>query len=371
MSGKKKILMIFGTRPEAIKMCPLVRELKKRGTFECRVCITGQHRELLRSVLGLFEIVPDYDLSIMRAGQDLFDITVSVMDALKEVLRSEGPDLVLVHGDTTTAFCAALAAFYLKIPVGHVEAGLRTYDLSAPFPEEWNRRAIALLASLHFAPTPKAGEHLRREGIDPSRILITGNTGIDALSTTVRRDYTHPILDWVGSGRLLLMTAHRRENLGVPVRRIFRGIRRIAEEFEDVRVVYPVHPNPAVRQIAWEELGQCERVRMIEPMDVVDFHNILAACYLVLTDSGGVQEEAPALGKPVLVMRSSTERPEGLEAGVMRLIGTGEGSVFRGIRELLENRALYDVMAQGKNPYGDGNASRRIADCLEQRWERL
>lgn len=365
---KKKILVVFGTRPEAIKMCPLVRELRERDALDCRVCVTGQHRELLKGVLTLFDVAPDYDLAVMREKQDLFDITLAVLNALKEVLQREKPDLVLVHGDTTTAFCAALACFYLRIPFGHVEAGLRTYDLSSPFPEEWNRRAVGLLAALHFAPTAKARDHLSREGISASNVLVTGNTGIDALRTTVQKDYEHPDLVWAQGSRLLLLTAHRRENLGAPMRHMLRGIRRIVEDFADVKLLYPVHPNPAVRQIAEEELGGCERIRMTAPLDVADFHNVLAACYLVLTDSGGVQEEAPALGKPVLVMRNTTERPEGLEAGVMRLIGTGEGSVYRGIRELLENRALYDVMSRAHNPYGDGYASRRIADYLEKEW---
>ncbi len=368
MIPNKKIFIVLGTRPEAIKMCPVIRELRDRDALDCRVCVTGQHRDLLAGVLSLFEIVPDYDLAIMRERQDLFDITVAALRSLKEVLLQERPDLVLVHGDTTTAFVAALACFYLHIPLAHVEAGLRTYDLTSPFPEEWNRRAVGLLADLHFAPTVKAQEYLRREGVASSKILVTGNTGIDALRTTVRREYTHPELTWALGSRLLLLTAHRRENIGMPMRQIFRAIRRITEEADDVKVLYPVHPNPAVRQIAEEELGGSERIHRIEPLDVVDFHNLLAACYLVLTDSGGVQEEAPALGKPVLVLRNTTERPEGLEAGVTRLIGTGEGSVYRGIRELLENRALYDVMSRSVNPYGDGYASRRIADYLEREW---
>ena len=369
MMSKKKILLVFGTRPEAIKMCPLVEELRQRDTFECQVCVTGQHRELLKSVLSVFRITPDYDLALMREGQDLFDITEAVLQGLKSILQQAKPDLVLVHGDTTTAFGTALACFYLKIPVGHVEAGLRTYDLTSPYPEEWNRRAVGLLAKLHFAPTVKAREHLRREGVPNDRILVTGNTGIDALRTTVRREYSHPELTWAKESRLLLLTAHRRENVGAPLRRMLRSIRKIVGEFPDVKVLYPVHPNPAVRRIAEEELGACTRVHIIEPLDVIAFHNILAACHLVLTDSGGIQEEAPALGKPVLVMRDTTERPEGLEAGVMRLIGTGEGSVYRGIRELLCNRALYDVMSRSVNPYGDGFASRRIADALERDWD--
>lgn len=368
MIDKRKILLVFGTRPEAIKMCPLVEELRTRDAFACQVCVTGQHRELLQSVLSVFRIVPDHDLALMREGQDLFDLTEGVLRGLKRVLQETRPHFVLVHGDTATAFGAALACFYLKIPVGHVEAGLRTYDLTAPYPEEWNRRAVSLLAHDHFAPTIQAKENLRREGIAENRILVTGNTGIDALRTTVRREYSHSELNWAKGSRLLLLTAHRRENLGAPMQKMFRAIRRIVGEFPDVKVLYPAHPNPAVRRIADEELGACERVHIVDPMDVVAFHNILAACHLVLTDSGGIQEEAPALGKPVLVMRNTTERPEGLEGGGMRLIGTGEESVYRGIRELLCNRALYDVMSHASNPYGDGFACRRIADYLEQKW---
>lgn len=366
ISEKKKIVVIVGTRPEAIKLCPLIEELKTREAFDCRVWITGQHRELLLPVLSLFGIQPDEDLAIMRERQDLFDVTEAVLSGLKERFLRESPDLVLVHGDTTTAFAAALACFYLGIPVGHVEAGLRTYDLSAPFPEEWNRRAIDLIASWHFAPTERARMHLLREGVPNKGIMVTGNTGIDAMRRTVVKEYHHPLLDWLGESRLIVMTAHRRENIGDPMRRMFGGIRRIAEEFTDVKILYPVHPNPAVREMAEEVFDGCNRIRLTSPLPVRDFHNILARCYLVLTDSGGIQEEAPALHKPVLVMRKVTERQEGIEAGVLRLIGTGENSVYRGIRELLTNEALYHVMATASCPYGDGFACRRIADELEQ-----
>lgn len=368
MISKKKILLVFGTRPEAIKMCPLAEELRGRETLQCQICVTGQHRELLHSVLSAFRIIPDYDLAMMREGQDLFDITQSALCGLKTILQKAHPDLVLVHGDTTTAFCAALACFYLNVPVGHIEAGLRTYDLSAPFPEEWNRRAVGLLARYHFSPTLKAKENLLREGVRDDSILVTGNTGLDALRTTVRKEYFHPELTWAKGSRLVLLTAHRRENIGAPMQNMFRAIRRIVQEFSDVKVLYPVHPNPEVRRIAEEELEVCERIHMVEPLDVIAFHNILASCDLALTDSGGIQEEALALSKPVLVMRNTTERPEGLEEGGMRLIGTGEGSVYRGIRELLVNHALYDVMSHAPNPYGDGFACRRIADHLEQIW---
>lgn len=361
---QKRILTVFGTRPEAVKLCPLIRELQQEQDICCRVCVTGQHRELLAQPLSVFGVTPDHDLALMRPGQLLHTMTGEILEGVRAVLEGERPDLVLVHGDTTTAFAAALAAFYSHIPVGHVEAGLRTYDLAAPFPEEWNRRAIGLLAARHYAPTARARENLLREGIPSGRILVTGNTGLDALRYTVREDFSHAHLDWARGSRLLLVTAHRRENLGQPMRRMLRGIRRILSEFPDVKVLYPVHPNPAVRRVAEEELGDEERVRLAPPLDTVEFHNILARSFLVLTDSGGIQEEAPGLGKPVLVMRNTTERPEGLEAGVMRLVGTGEGSVYRGVRELLENDALYNVMSHAPNPYGDGYACRRIVEDL-------
>ncbi len=361
----KTVLLVFGTRPEGIKMCPLVKELKRRSGIQVKVCVTGQHREMLRSVLNAFGVVPDFDLDIMKEKQTLFDITSAILLTMDEVFTRAAPDVVLVHGDTTTAFTASLAAFYRQIPVGHVEAGLRTYDLKSPYPEEFNRQAISLTAALHFAPTEKAKRNLLREGRDEKTIFVTGNTAIDALQTTVREDFAHPVLDWARGSRLILITAHRRENLGEPMRRLFRAIRRTVDEHPDVKAVYPIHLNPAVRQIADEILTDDARIRLIEPLDVLDFHNILARSFLVLTDSGGIQEEAPALGKPVLVMRDTTERPEGVEAGTLRLVGTGEESLYLACRELLENPAAYEKMAKAVNPYGDGTACRRIADILE------
>ncbi len=362
---KKKILAVFGTRPDAIKMCPLVRELRTREEYETVVAVTGQHREMLDAVLNCFRISPDYDLALMRQKQDLFDLTAGVTVGLRPILSEESPDLVLVHGDTTTAFGAALAAFYLGIPVGHVEAGLRTYDLLSPFPEEWNRRAIGLIARYHFAPTERARANLAREGVADARIAVTGNTGIDALRFTVREDFSHPALGRDGE-RLILVTAHRRESRGEGMKEMMRGLRRAAEEFEKVRVLFPVHPSCEVRETARRILGDCPRIELCEPLDVLSFHNLLARCYLCVTDSGGIQEEAIALGKPVLVMRRVTERPEGVAAGGSRLIGTAEGSVYRGIRELLENPALYSAMSGAKDAYGDGRASARIADFLER-----
>jgi len=361
----KKIMLVFGTRPEAIKMCPLVRELRSRAGLCTVVCVTGQHREMLHGVLSAFGVSADYDLSIMRQSQTLFDVTGDVLDGMKRVLLRERPDVLLVHGDTTTAFAAALAAFYLKIPVGHVEAGLRTGDIYSPYPEEFNRQSLSLIAKYHFAPTERARENLLREGREQASVFLVGNTVIDALRCTVRDDFSHPVLDLVGDGRLVLLTAHRRESLGEPLRRVFRAVRRAVEEREDVRLVYPVHMNPAVRSLAHEELEGCSRIRLIEPLDTVEFHNFLARCYLVLTDSGGIQEEAPALGKPTLVLRDTTERPEGIEAGVARLAGTDEGRVYLELSRLLDDKSLYAAMARSKNPYGDGFASARIADILE------
>ena len=365
---EKKILMVIGTRPEAIKMCPVARALAERRGVALRVCLTGQHPSMVRETLSLFGVTPHRDLAVMREGQDLFDLTEGVLMGLRDVLAEERPDLVLVHGDTMSAFAAALAAFYLRISIYHVEAGLRTYDLSAPFPEEWNRRAIGFLAAHHFAPTERARENLLREGVSADRITVTGNTGIDALATTVRREFSHPDLAWSEGRRLILLTAHRRESLGEPMRAALRGIRRILTEREDVRLLYPVHPNPAVGEVARQILGDCPRARLTPPLDVLDFHNILARCHLVLTDSGGIQEEAAALHKPLLVLRNTTERREGLDAGTMRLIGTGEGSVYRGVEELLSNDALYHAMANAKNPFGDGHAASRIADFLTRSW---
>lgn len=362
----KHVLLVFGTRPEAIKMCPLVKELKENSQIRTTVCVTGQHREMLQQVLETFAVTPDYDLNIMQDGQDLYDVTSRVLLGMREVLHEEAPDAVLVHGDTSTAFAAGLAAFYSRIPVGHVEAGLRTYNLYSPYPEEYNRQAIGLSAKWHFAPTETAREQLLKEGKDPEKIYVTGNTGIDALKTTIKPDYSHPILDWAGSDRLLVLTAHRRENLGRPMQEMFRAVRRILNDFPDTKAVYPIHMNPAVRQIAREELGGCDRIRLIEPLPAEDFHNFMNRSCLILTDSGGIQEEAPALGKPVLVMRDTTERPEGVAAGTLRLTGTAEEAIYSACKELLEDPEEYRKMAEAKNPYGDGYASKRIREILER-----
>lgn len=360
----KKVMTVFGTRPEAIKMCPVVKALRKSGKIETIVCVTGQHRKMLDMVLEAFNIVPDYDLSVMKNKQTLFDITCKIMQDIKSVLEKEKPDVVLVHGDTTTTFAAASACFYMQIPVGHVEAGLRTYDIYSPFPEEFNRQATGIIAEYHFAPTEKSKENLIKEGKNPESIFVTGNTGIDALKTTVRDDYSHKLLDWAKGSRLIMLTAHRRENLGENLYNMFRAIMRIVNEFEDVKVIYPVHLNPAVREAADEILGGHERVRLTEPMEVIDFHNFLARSYMILTDSGGIQEEAPSLGKPVLVMRDTTERPEGIEAGTLKLVGTDEENIYREFRRLLEDKKEYKKMSMAKNPYGDGKASERIVEIL-------
>ena len=362
----KKVAVVFGTRPEAIKMCPLVLELKKRHGIQTVVCVTGQHRQMLDSVLEVFDVHPDYDLNIMKENQTLFDVTVLVMTRMKEVLEKERPDVVLVHGDTTTAYASALAGFYLRIPVGHVEAGLRTYNIFSPFPEEMNRRSIGIMASYHFAPTAAAREHLLREGTAPGRVFITGNTAIDAMKTTVRKNYSHDQLKWARGSRCILITAHRRENLGRLMEQMFRAIRRIVDEFEDVKVIYPVHLNPLVQKCAKRYLGNSDRIHLIEPLDVMDFHNLMARCYLVLTDSGGIQEEAPGLGKPVLVMRDTTERPEGVEAGTLKLVGTEEERIYQVFRQLLTDKNEYEKMSRASNPYGDGKACIRIADILEK-----
>lgn len=360
----KTIMLVFGTRPEAIKMCPLVNELKTRDTIRTVVCVTGQHRQMLDQVLSAFNVVPDYDLSVMKEKQTLFDITDSILMNIRPVLEEVKPDAVLVHGDTTTTFATALACFYMQIPVGHVEAGLRTYDIYSPYPEEFNRQAVGIVARYNFAPTETAKANLIREGKDPKTVFVTGNTAIDALKTTVRVDYTHPELEWASDGRLIVITAHRRENLGEPMHRMFRAIRRITEEHPDVKAIYPIHMNPAVRKAAAEELSGCDRIHIIDPLDVLDFHNFLSRSYMILTDSGGIQEEAPSLGKPVLVMRNTTERPEGIAAGTLRLVGTEEEVIYRNFKELLENKEAYDAMAHASNPYGDGFACKRIADIL-------
>ena len=361
----KTVMLVFGTRPEAIKMCPLVKELKSRKNLKTVVCVTGQHREMLSQVLDAFEVAPDYDLSIMRTNQTLFDITSNILDRIKCVLEIVHPDVVLVHGDTSTTFVTALACFYMQIPVGHVEAGLRTYDIYSPYPEEFNRQAVGIIAKYNFSPTEMSRDNLLREGKKAETIYVTGNTAIDALKTTVRDDYTHPELDWASDSRLIIITAHRRENLGEPMHQMFRAIRRILDEHPDVKAIYPIHMNPLVREAAAQELGDCERIHIIEPLDVIDFHNFIARSYMILTDSGGIQEEAPSLGKPVLVMRDTTERPEGIAAGTLRLVGTDEEVIYDSFKELLENAEAYNKMSHASNPYGDGTACRQIADILE------
>lgn len=365
----KKVMLVFGTRPEAIKMCPLVKELRTRPNMKTVVCVTGQHREMLDMVLNTFGVVPEYDLSIMKDRQTLFDVTTGILNGIKEVLERESPDVVLVHGDTSTTFVTALACFYLRIPVGHVEAGLRTYNIYSPYPEEFNRQAVSILTRFNFAPTEQAKENLLKEQRGPKTIYVTGNTAIDALRTTVREDYTHPELEWAAGSRMILVEVHRRESLGEPMARMFRAIRRVCEEFPDIKVIYPIHMNPAVREIARKELSGEERIHLIEPLDVVDFHNFEARCHLILTDSGGIQEEAPSLGKPVLVMRDTTERPEGVAAGTLKLVGTDETAIYENFKMLLENEEAYAAMSMASNPYGDGYASRRIADILEQELE--
>lgn len=361
----KKIMLVFGTRPEAIKMCPLVNELKPRKEIETVVCVTGQHRQMLDQVLETFHVVPNYDLSIMKDKQTLFDITTNILNRIKEVLEEVKPDVVLVHGDTSTTFVTALACFYLQIPVGHVEAGLRTYNIYSPYPEEFNRQTVSIISQYNFVPTERSKDNLIKEGKNESTIWVTGNTAIDALKTTVREDYTHPELEWANGSRLIFITAHRRENLGEPMHNMFRAIRRVMDEHPDVKALYPIHMNPIVRQAADEELGDCDRIHIIDPVEVFDCHNIMARSYMILTDSGGIQEEAPSLGKPVLVMRDTTERPEGIAAGTLKLVGTDEDIIYENFKKLLENKETYNAMAHAANPYGDGFACRRIADILE------
>ena len=359
-----KIMLVFGTRPEAIKMCPIILELKKREHVEVVVCVTGQHREMLDSVMAIFGVCADYDLQIMRERQTLFDVTTAVLNGLKPVLEQEKPNIVLVHGDTSTTFSAALACFYLNIPIGHVEAGLRTYNMQSPFPEEFNRQAVSRLAAYHFAPTEKARCNLLKEMLSSDKIYVTGNTAIDALKYTVSDDYQNELLQWAGTSRLILLTAHRRENLGKPMRNIFHAVKRIVEEYEDVKVIYPIHMNPAVREIADEILQKSNRIRLVEPLDVIDFHNIMKRSYLIMTDSGGVQEEAPSLGIPVLVLRNTTERPEGIKAGTLKLVGTAEEDIYRECRLLLTDKQVYRAMSHAVNPYGDGTAAIQIADII-------
>ena len=360
----KTIMLVFGTRPEAIKMCPLVNELKLRGNLKTVVCVTGQHRQMLDQVLEAFHVVPDYDLSIMKTGQTLFDITTNILNSIGTVLDKVKPDVVLVHGDTSTTFVTALACFYKQIAVGHVEAGLRTYNIYSPYPEEFNRQAVSIISQYNFAPTELSKQNLLKEGKKAETIWVTGNTAIDALKTTVREEYTHPELEWAADSRLIIITAHRRENLGGPMHHMFRAIRRIMDEHPNVKAIYPIHMNPVVRKAADEELGGCDRIHIIEPLEVLDFHNFLARSFMILTDSGGIQEEAPSLGKPVLVMRDTTERPEGIQAGTLKLVGTNEEVIYQSFNELLENKEAYEAMAHASNPYGDGLACKRIADIL-------
>lgn len=362
-----KVLLVFGTRPEAIKMCPVVKALEQQKNMKTVVCVTGQHKEMLAQVLRVFDVKPDYDLAIMKERQTLFDITIAILDRFRSILEQERPDVILVHGDTTTAFAAALAGFYMNIPVGHVEAGLRTYNLQSPYPEEFNRQAVDIITDYYFAPTELAKQNLLKEGKKEDAVFVTGNTVIDALKTTVRKEYKHEALEWAEGSRLILLTAHRRENLGEPLRHMFRAINRICVEFEDIKIIYPIHMNPAVRAVAQEELAGNDRIKLIEPLDVLDFHNFMNRSYLILTDSGGIQEEAPALGKPVLVMRDTTERPEGIEAGTLRLVGTSEEGVYSAFRELLDNEVEYERMSKAINPYGDGTASERITMILMNR----
>lgn len=362
----RKVMLVFGTRPEAIKMCPLVNELKKYEELQTVVCVTGQHRQMLDMVLEAFDVIPDYDLSIMKDKQTLFDVTTNILNRIKEVLEKEKPDVVLVHGDTSTTFVTALACFYLQIPVGHVEAGLRTYNIYSPYPEEFNRQAVSIISKFNFAPTELSKQNLLKEGKNPDSIYVTGNTAIDALKTTVRENYMHPELEWATGSRLIMITAHRRENLGEPMRHMFKAIRRVMDEHPDVKAIYPIHMNPVVREIANEYLGDDDRIHIIEPLDVLDFHNFLSRSYLILTDSGGIQEEAPSLGKPVLVMRDTTERPEGVAAGTLKLVGTEEDTIYKEFSRLLSDRDEYEAMSKASNPYGDGHACERIADILRK-----
>lgn len=358
-------MLVFGTRPEAIKMCPLVNELKTRSGIDTKVCVTGQHRQMLDQVLDTFNVKPDYDLSIMKEKQSLFDITSGILLSIKAVLEDERPDVVLVHGDTSTTFVTALACFYLQIPIGHVEAGLRTYNIYSPYPEEFNRQAVSIISKYNFAPTKLAAQNLIDEGKNSETIYITGNTVIDAMQHTVKENYSHPELDWVGDGKLIFITAHRRENLGEPMHNMFRAIRRVLNEHPECKAVYPIHMNPIVRKAAEEELGDCDQIHIIEPIEVFDCHNFEARCFLCLTDSGGIQEECPSYGRPVLVMRDTTERPEGVEAGTLKLVGTDEETIYQTFKLLLEDKEEYNKMSHACNPYGDGNACRRIADILE------
>jgi UDP-N-acetylglucosamine 2-epimerase (non-hydrolysing) len=362
----KKVLFVFGTRPEAIKMCPLILELKNRINIVTKVCVTGQHKQMLDQILSFFKVTPDYNLSIMKENQTLFDVTINILDKIKTILQSESPDIVLVHGDTTTAFVTSLACFYLKIPVGHIEAGLRTNDLYSPFPEEFNRQTVSIISKFNFAPTEISKQNLILENKDPRNIFVTGNTGIDALKITISNDYSHPILEWAKDSRLILLTAHRRESIGNPIQNMLRAILRIVNDNNDIKVIYPIHMNPLIREAAKNILSNHSRIKIIEPLDVIDFHNFMNNSYLILTDSGGIQEEAPYLGKPVLVMRNITERPEGIASGTLKLVGTSEESIYNSFNLLLNDTKEYQRMSNSSNPYGDGSASKRIADILQE-----
>ena len=361
-----KIITIFGTRPEAIKMCPVIKELNKRPEIECKVCLTGQHKEMLQQVMDLFDIQADYNLQIMKQNQTLSMITSDVLNGLDSVFEKEQPDLVLVHGDTSSSFAAALSAFYHHIPIGHVEAGLRTYNMQSPYPEEFNRQAVDLITDIYFAPTEQAKKQLLNEGKDENKIFVTGNTVIDALKTTVSEEYQSDVLDWCKGSKIILLTAHRRENIGTPMEHIFEAVKMIVENNKDVKVIYPIHKNPKVRNISNRMFEGCDRIKLIEPLDVYDFHNFMDRSYLILTDSGGIQEEAPALGKPVLVMRDTTERPEGVEAGTLKLVGTNEDAIVLETEKLLSDVNAYTSMSNAMNPYGDGNASKRIVDIIQK-----
>ena len=363
-----KVMSIFGTRPEAIKMAPLVKELESREEIESIVCVTAQHREMLDQVLETFDIVPKYDLNIMKQGQSLAEITTRALIGLEDVIKKEMPDIVLVHGDTTTTFAGALAAFYNQVAIGHVEAGLRTWDKYSPWPEEINRQCVDRMADMYFAPTELSKNNLLNEGIAEDKIYITGNTAIDAMATTIKEDYNHEVLEWVGNDRMILLTAHRRENLGEPMRHIFRAIRRIVDEFNDVKVVYPIHLNPKVRDVAKEVFDGCDKVKLIEPLEVFDFHNFQNKSFIILTDSGGIQEEAPSLGKPVLVLRDTTERPEGIKAGTLKLVGTNENIIYEETKKLLTDKKAYESMSMSSNPYGDGTASKQIVDAIVRKF---
>ena len=368
--NKIKVMSIFGTRPEAIKMAPLVKELEKHAETESIVCVTAQHREMLDQVLETFKIKPDYDLNMMKQGQTLMDITIGALSGVDAVIKKAKPDIVLVHGDTSTTFAGGLAAFYNQVAIGHVEAGLRTYNKYSPYPEEMNRQMVDCMTDMYFAPTDLSRDNLIKEHVDPSKIYVTGNTAIDAMDTTVDEGYTHPELEWLGGDKMILLTAHRRENLGEPMKNIFRGIRRVLDELPGYKVIYPIHKNPLVRASADEIFGDCDRVKLIEPLEVFDFHNFQNRAHIILTDSGGIQEEAPSLGKPVLVLRDTTERPEGIKAGTLKLVGTNSENVYKETMRLLTDHDEYERMSKASNPYGDGHASERIADAIINKFKK-